>query len=68
MNYIFTPTEHTRICSNHFDDNDFIKTDQLRHLKPDAIPTKLMGVRRSLLSGNLLYSYLYLFIYLYYIY
>lgn len=27
MNYIFTPTEHTRICSNHFDDNDLIKTN-----------------------------------------
>ncbi|XP_060844887.1 THAP domain-containing protein 2-like [Rhopalosiphum padi] len=52
MNYTFTPTVHTRICSNHFDDNDFIKTDQLRRLKPDAIPTKMMGVRRSLFSVN----------------
>lgn len=52
-NYIFTPTVHTRICNKHFDENDFINTDKLRRLKPDAIPTKIMGVRRSLLSGNI---------------
>lgn len=53
FNYIFTPTIHTRICSKHFDDSDFNNTDQLRRLKPDVIPTKMMGVRRSLLSGNI---------------
>lgn len=45
FNYIFTPTIHTRICNKHFDDSDFNNTDQLRRLKPDVIPTKMMGVR-----------------------
>lgn len=52
LDYIFTPTRHTRICSNHFNDDDFIKTDQVRRLKPNSIPTKMMGVRRSLLPSN----------------
>jgi hypothetical protein len=53
INYIFTPIVHTRICNNHFDDNNFIKTDQLRRLKPDAISTNMMSIRCSLLSCNI---------------
>lgn len=62
MDYVFVPTIHTRLCNKHFNIDGFINNDHQSHLKPNAIPTKMMGVRCSLLSSN---SLNYIFIHLY---
>ena len=66
----FTPTKHTRICSLHFKNEDYIPESKnvdkfgrklkKRRLKPNAAPSLLMGHEISgmflLLKGNLFFS------------
>ena len=59
--YIFNPSCYTRICCKHFNDDYFLKTDQLRRFKVDIIPKKMMGVHCSLLSSNIYLHILFIY-------
>ena len=36
----FQPSKYSKLCSEHFTENDFLTQFGLRKLKPDAVPSR----------------------------
>ena len=42
------PTEFSKVCSDHFKEDDFVEGTKIRRLKPDAVPSVFPGYPRSM--------------------